>query len=301
MSLEFELYEEKRRKMRRFSFLKGIITTLIVVTIIVAFWNRGLVSYPHIAMYQVYGEIYDNPERDDILNKIAVDEDVYGLILKINSPGGTVVGAEALYESLIKISNKKIVVVSIGEVGASAAYLAALAGDKIFARGNSLVGSIGVIVQYPDLSKLAEFLGVSMQVVKSGEVKGGINFLEPLNKNVIENQELLVNDSFIWFKELVSQRRGLKGKELEKVSNGQLFTGRMALELGLIDEIGSSEQVLKYFRNQGQKFKEIKVIDWSLQQTSNSVWNTIFGFDNPLSGSNKIKLMQSPMLFSIAG
>ena len=301
MSLEFELYEEKRRKMRRFSFFKGVITSLIVGAIILAFWNRDIVSYPHIAMYQVFGEIYDNPERDSILSEIAADEDVYGLILKINSPGGTVVGAEALYESLTKIRDKKLVVISIGEVGASAAYLAALAGDKIFARGNSLVGSIGVIVQYPDLSKLAEFLGVSMQVVKSGEVKGGINFLEPLNKNVIANQELLVNDSFVWFKELVSQRRKLRGKELDEVSRGQLFTGRMALELGLIDEIGSSDQVLKYFRNQGQEFKDIKVKDWSFQQKSDSVWNTIFGFGSPFSGSNKIKLIQSPMLFSIAG
>ena len=301
MSLEFELYEEQRRKIRRSSFFKGIITALVVGAIIIAFWNRGFVSYPHIAMYQVFGEIYDNPERDDILSKIATDEDVYGLILKINSPGGTVVGAEALYESLIKISDKKLVVVSIGEVGASAAYLAALAGDKIFARGNSLVGSIGVIVQYPDLSKLAEFLGVSMRVVKSGEVKGGINFLEPLNENVIKNQETLVNDSFVWFKELVSQRRKIQGKELDKVSKGQLFTGRMALELGLIDAIGSLDEVLKYFQNQGQQFKDIQVIDWSLQQKSNSVWNALFGFESLLSGSNKIKLIQSPMLFSIAG
>lgn len=301
MSLEFELYEEQRRKMRRASFVKGIITALLFGAIIFAFWNRGFVSYPHIAMYQVFGEIYDNPERDDILSKIAADEDVYGLILKINSPGGTVVGAEALYESLIKISDKKLVVVSIGEVGASAAYLAALAGDKIFARGNSLVGSIGVIVQYPDLSKLAEFLGVSMRVVKSGEVKGGINFLEPLNENVIKNQESLVNDSFVWFKELVSERRKIQGKELDKVSKGQLFTGRMALELGLIDAIGSSDEVLKYFQNQGQEFKDIEVIDWGLQQKSNSVWNTLFGFESPLSGNNKIKFIQSPMLFSIAG
>ena len=173
MSLEFELYEEKRRKMRRFSFLKGVLTTLIVGSIVIAFWNREFVSKPHIAMYQVFGEIYDNPERDAILSEIASDEDVYGLILKINSPGGSVVGAEALYESVKKVSDKKHVVVSIDEVGASAAYLASLAGNKIFARGNSLVGSIGVIVQYPDLSELAEILGISMQVIKSGEVKGG--------------------------------------------------------------------------------------------------------------------------------
>ena len=181
MSLEFELYEEKRRKIRRSSFFKGSLLTLIIVTVGIIFWNRGLVSHPHIAMYQIFGEIHDNPERDAILSKIAQDDDVYGLIVRINSPGGTVVGAEAIYESLKSVSDKKPVVVSIGEIGASAAYLGALAADKIFARGNSLVGSIGVIVQYPDLSELAEFLGVSIKAIKSGQVKGGANFLQPLN------------------------------------------------------------------------------------------------------------------------
>ena len=300
MTLEFELYEEKRRKMRRLSFLKGIFVTLITIAIVVLFWNRTLVSYPHIAMYQVFGEIYDDPERDIILSEIEEDEDVYGLIVKINSPGGTVVGAEALYESLKGISEKKPVVVSIGEVGASAAYLAALAGDKIFARGNSLVGSIGVIVQYPNLSKLAEFLGVSMQVIKSGEAKGGINPLEPLNDDIIKNQELLVKDSFVWFKNLVSERRTLNGKDLDKVSGGQLFTGRMALELGLIDAIGSSAKAIKYFQTQGQIFEDMRVRDWSLERKSNTFWKNFFGFDPHISGINRINFFQSPMLFSIA-
>ena len=299
MSLEFELYEEKRRKIRRLSFLKGSLATLFVIAIGLFFWNRDIISYPHIATYQVFGEIYDDPDRDFMLAEIAKDEDVYGLIVKINSPGGTVVGAEALYDSLQNIRQKKPVVVSIGEVGASAAYIAALAGDKIFARGNSLVGSIGVVVQYPDLPKLAEFLGVSMQVIKSGEAKGP-NFLEPLSENLIKNQEMLVNDSFVWFKELVSERRELKGVELDAVSKGQLFTGRMALELGLIDYIGSVEQAIEYFQVLGAEFTDINIIDWSLEQKSNSIWKMLLGLNKRTAGQNNIKLIKSPILFSIA-
>ena len=101
------------------------------------------------------------------------------------------------YDVVSYFKEKKPVVVLIGEVGASAAYIAALAGDIIFARGNSLVGSIGVIVQYPDLSKLAENLGISLQVIKSSEAKGGPNFFKPMDKKSMKNQEALVNDSFI--------------------------------------------------------------------------------------------------------
>ena len=301
MSLEFELYEEKRRKMRRFSFLKGSLATLIVVIIGMVIWSQDIISSPHIALYQIVDEIYDDSDSDIILSKIAKDDDVYGLIVKINSPGGSVVGAEALYESLKNVGEKKPVVVSIGEVGASAAYLAALAGDKIFARGNSLVGSIGVIVQYPNLSELADFLGVSMQVISSGKAKGGMNPLEPPNENILKNQELLVNDSFMWFKNLVSERRKLNGKDLDKVSGGQLFTGRMALELGLIDALGSASKALKYFQTQGSIFKDMDVKDWSSKQNSNSRWKDFLGFMPNISRKTGINLFQSPILFSIAG
>ena len=251
-------------------------------------------------MYQVFGEIYDDPERDQVLAEMAMDDDVYGVIVQINSPGGTVVGAEALYESLQNIRRNKPVIISIGEVGASAAYIAALAGDKIYARGNSLVGSIGVVVQYPDLSELAEFLGVSMQVIKSGESKAA-NFLEPLNDTLIKNQELLVNDSFTWFKELVSERRDLQGFELERVSKGQLFTGRMALDLGLIDSIGSLDDALEYFQKIGSEFKDINVISWSQKQKSSPIWEMFLGLNNFGVVRNKIKLIQSPVLLSIVG
>ena len=299
MSLEQELYEEKRRKLRRSSFFKGCLITSAIIAIGLVFWNKDFMSSPHIASYQVIGEIYDDPQRDAILNNIAENDHVYGLIVKINSPGGSVVGAEALYHSLRKVEARKPVVVLIGEVGASAAYIAALAGDVIYARGNSLVGSIGVIVQYPDLSELAKNLGISLTVIKSSEAKGGVNFLKPMDKKLLQNQELLVRDSFIWFKQLVSDRRTLVGKDLENVSQGELFTGRMALELNLIDSIGSQEQAIEYLQSQSKKFDDIEIKDWNQNENPKSLWNALFGLSNLNYFRNKIKVMQTPMLFSI--
>ena len=298
MSLEQELYEEKRRKLRRSSFFKGCLVTAAIIAIGLVFWNKDFMPSPHIASYQVIGEIYDDPKRDAILNNIAENDHVYGLIVKINSPGGSVVGAEALYQSLRKVEARKPVVVLIGEVGASAAYIAALAGDVIYARGNSLVGSIGVIVQYPDLSQLAKNLGISLTVIKSSEAKGGVNLLKPMDKKLLQNQELLVRDSFIWFKQLVSDRRALVGEDLENVSQGELFTGRMALELNLIDSIGSLDQAIEYLQSQGKKFDDIEIKDWNQNENPKSLWNALFGSSNLNYFRNKIKFMQTPMLFS---
>jgi protease-4 len=300
MSLEFELYEEKRRKLRRSSFIKGCVITVFVIGVFFGFWNKDFIASPHLASYQIVGEIYDDSKRDYLLNEIANDENVYGLILKINSPGGSVVGAEALYHSLRKVEKKKPLVVLIGEIGASGAYIAALAGDIIFARGNSLVGSIGVVVQYPDLSQLANMLGVSLKVIKSSEAKGGPNLLQPLDKKVLKNQEVLVQDSFIWFKELVSDRRNILGAALENVSQGELYTGRMALELELIDGIGSDDQAIEYFRSQGPKFNDIEIKDWSSSESKKSFWNSVLDVQGINYFKNKIKFMQMPMLFSIA-
>lgn len=300
MSLELELYEEKRRKMRRSSFLKGCFITATVIVIGLTVWSRDFISHPHIASYQLSGEIYDDPQRDALFNEIADNENVYALIFKINSPGGSVVGAEALYDSIRKVEAKKPVVILIGEVGASAAYIAALAGDRIFARGNSLVGSIGVIVQYPDLSQLAEKLGISLKVIKSSEAKGGPSLLKPMDNKSLKNHELLVHDSYMWFKQLVSKRRELIGVELDRVSEGELYTGRMALELGLIDAVGAADEGLDYIQSQGEKFNDIEIKDWSLEQTQNSIWNSFFGISNLNYLKNKIKLASTPILFSIA-
>lgn len=300
MSLELELYEEKRRKLRRHSFIKGCVITAVIIASGLIFWNRDFMSSPHIASYQIIGEIYDDPERDSVFNEIAENKNVYGLILKINSPGGSVVGAEALYNTLRKVEKNKPVVVLIGEVGASAAYIAALAGDIIFARGNSLVGSIGVIVQFPDLSKLAETLGIKLKVIKSSEAKGGPSLLKPMEKQSLKNHEMLVNDSFLWFKRLVSERREIMGDDLKNVSQGELYTGRMALELGLIDAIGAQDEAIEYFHSQGKEFDNLAIKDWSPSENPKSFWNMVLGMSNLNRLRNKIKFGEMPILFSIA-
>jgi protease-4 len=148
---------------------------------------------------------------------------------------------------------------------------------------------------------MADFLGISMEVIKSGDAKGGPSFLKPMEKKMLRNQERLVADSFGWFKGLVGQRRKLVGQDLNKVTEGELYTGRMALELGLIDGIGAQRQALIYLQTKGKKFQNIQVKDWSLDESLEPFWSNFFGLSYLYSLGRKIKLLQQPMLFSIAG
>jgi len=277
------------------------LTTLLFLafTIIYFIFSADDYSSEHIALYDLNGVIYDNSERDSLLKKIEENPNVLGLIVQINSPGGTVVGAEALYESLRAVSREKPVVVTMGEIAASAGYIAAIAGDFVIARGNSLTGSIGVIVKFPNFSRLADDLGVSLDEIKSADSKGGPNPFKEMDPKVRKFQEKLVDDSFNWFKSLVSERRLLKPEELKEISQGQLFTGRMALDLGLIDSIGGIDEAVIYFESQNSEFKDLEIKNWTETDDLGPFWSRLLGVRSVFSSINKLFSFSGPALFSI--
>ncbi|HSF91984.1 MAG TPA: S49 family peptidase, partial [Paracoccaceae bacterium] len=131
---------------------------------------NGYPSGPQIARFEIYDVIYEDPERERLLSELAYNEDVAAVLLRIDSPGGTTVGAETIFANIRTISERKPVVVVMGEVAASGGYIAAIAGDYLIARGNTLTGSIGVIMEYPDVTGLMETVGVQMQTVRSSDV-----------------------------------------------------------------------------------------------------------------------------------
>ena len=244
--------------------------------------------------------MFDDPSRNDILKELSENSNVEGLLVSINSPGGSVVGAEETYTRLRNIAKKKPVVVVIGEVGASAAYIAALGGDIIFARENSLIGSIGVLVQYPDLSELAKVLGISVDIIKSGELKGGAHILKGMNEKERLANKALVDESFKWFKNLVSERRKINMTNVNQVSDGRLFTGSMAVDLGLIDGIGSNEDALEYFKLQGIDTMNLPLLKWNTENSSRSFLDFIFGLPASSGITKSFKSRLGPRLVSIA-
>lgn len=267
MTLDADSLAERRRLKRRLSRWRiGAIIGFIILAAAFAMrddsvmMNLGLT--PYVARVNLDGVIVDDKEQRELLAELAKSDHVHGVIIHINSPGGTTVGAEALYQSLRELGEKKPLVAVFGTAATSAAYLAGIATDHIVARGNSITGSVGVIMQWPDVTDLLQNIGVRVEEVRSGPLKAVPSpFTEntdPAARALIEN---LINESREWFVDLVVERRKVQGPALTEMRTGRIYTGRQALEIGLVDEIGGEEMAIKWLEEKRNVPKGLEVID----------------------------------------
>lgn len=206
---------------------------------------------PHIARIVIDGVITSDSLRRHLLHDLATDDNVTGVIVQINSPGGTTAGGEELYEGLRAISANKPVAAVINELGASAAYMTAIGSDKIYARRLSIVGSIGVLIQHMDASKLLDTIGIDYDKVATGPLKAEPDIDEPMSPLVRQSYQQLVDNSFEWFVDIVAERRGLDRADVLRLADGRIMTGQMALDNQLIDEIGDEFTALAWMEDQG--------------------------------------------------
>lgn len=199
-----------------------------------------------IALVIVEGVITTSPARVAVLKDLGEDDRVKGIVLRINSPGGTTAGGEELYEALSTLRQQKRVVAVINEIGTSAAYMGAIAADRIFARRLSIVGSIGVLFQNVDASGLLNTIGIDFDKVASGPLKAEPDIDEPMSDEVRASLQALVDDSFNWFVDIVAERRDLSRTATMALSDGRIINGRVALNVGLIDEIGGQAEAINW-------------------------------------------------------
>ena len=301
MSLEKELYDDYKQKVKRKSFWRGVLFSVFVfflVILIILFFTNNI-SRPHIAYFEINGIIFDDNDRKNLLYDLANDDDVKAVILKVDSPGGTVVGAEALYHSIRNIAVKKPLAVTMGEIAASGGYIAAIASDFIIARENTLTGSIGVIGNYPNISELAKKIGISLDTIKSNEAKGGPSPFKSMTNEEKKLEKVLINKSYEWFKSLVEERRNLNSVQLEKVVKGNLFTGSMALDLGLIDEIGGEEKAISYFESLDESLVGISVQNWEINGNNLPFWTKLLPVMKFKQQFSYFSVDQGPKLYSI--
>ncbi|MBM3574304.1 MAG: signal peptide peptidase SppA [Alphaproteobacteria bacterium] len=216
----------------------------------------------HIARVSIQGLITGDKETIEQIKKIGESDKAKALLLSIDSPGGTTAGSEKLYDELRRVSAKKPVVAVVGTLAASGAYIAALASDHIVARGNSLVGSIGVLFQFPNFYKLMENVGVKVEEIKSSPLKASPNGFEPTSEAAKAAIASLVADSYDWFKGLVKERRNLDDQELAKVSDGRVFTAHLGLPLKLVDSIGGEREAIEWLEANKKITKDLPVRDW---------------------------------------
>jgi len=182
----------------------------------------------------------------------------------INSPGGTTAGSEQLYDSLMRLKAKKPVVVVVEGLAASGGYITAIAADHIIAQQSSLVGSIGVLFQFPNVTELMKTIGVKVEEIKSSPLKAAPNGFEPTSPEARAAIDALVKDSYAWFRGLVKERRGMDDAQIEKVADGRVFTGRQAVELKLIDALGDEKTAVAWLEANKNVKKGLPVRDYKL-------------------------------------
>ena len=234
---------ERRLLTRKLSFWRVVAIGAAIAAVVVGAWrlsgaNASHVG-PHIARITITGVIKDDRAMQKLVRDVA-NSSAAAAILSIDSPGGTTTGAESLYDELRRLAGKKPTVAVVSGMAASGAYIAAIAADEIVARGNSMVGSIGVLMQMPNAAKLMETVGVKLEEIKSSPLKAAPNPYEPITPEARQAVAAMISDSYDWFKGLVKERRKLDDAGLATVSDGRVFTGRQGIALKLVDRIGGT-------------------------------------------------------------
>ncbi|AEQ53469.1 signal peptide peptidase SppA [Pelagibacterium halotolerans] len=246
-----------RGRWRIFAFL------VLAIAVVVGFARFVPLMTPAadvVARVTISGAITTDPERTALLEDLAEDNSVAAIIVAINSPGGTTAGGEELYASLRALAEQKPVVSTIGELGASAAYMAAIATDRIYARNLSIVGSIGVYYQHVDASGLFETLGVDLDKVASGPLKGKPDFDEPISPQVRDSLVDLVDSSYQYFVDLVAERRGIPRSDTLALADGRILSGIMAIDAGLVDAAGGEPEALAWLQAEREIAPELEIV-----------------------------------------
>jgi protease IV len=269
MSLDADLIVDRRRMRRKLTFwrvLAIVIFALAVIGAAVQVSDRtgfaGAGAY--IARVTIKGLIRDDQERVQQLDRLARSSSARAVVVHVDSPGGTTAGSEQLYDALMRLKDKKPLVIVVDGLAASGGYITALAGDHIVAKQTSLVGSIGVLFQYPNVVDLLDKIGVKVESIKSSPLKAAPNGYEPTSPQARAAIESIIKDSYAWFRGLVQDRRHLNDDELQAVADGRVFTGHQGIGLKLVDEIGDERAGIAWLASAKSVDSKLPVRDYQL-------------------------------------
>jgi protease-4 len=241
VTLEVDLLLDRRRLKRRLVFWRTFAVLAVAAALLVA--TRGgtgglPVGGAHVARLPVTGLITEDRKLTRAIDDLASDTSVKALIVSIDSPGGTVSGGESLHNAIARVAAKKPVVAVMGGVAASAGYMVAVSAERIFARESTLTGSIGVLLETGEVSGLLEKVGISAETIVSGPLKDQPSLTHKLSDRGRDVLQGLVQDMYDQFVGMVATGRHMTPDAVRQVGDGRAYTGRQALGLGLIDQIG---------------------------------------------------------------
>ena len=243
MSLDAERIVERRRLKRRVSAWRiaaVLLALLFVGTLVMGGSENGGTGgiLPHVARISIDGVITNDRKMINLIDRVRKADQVKAVIIEVNSPGGTTTGGEALYDAIRRLSKEKPVVATCGTLATSAAYIVALASDRIFVYGNTITGSVGVIFQWANVTELMKTLGIQFEDVKSGSFQAVPSPFEPTTEEAREVTEEMVDEAMEWFVGLVKARRNITPDTIPGLTEGRIYSGRQAVDYKLVDQIG---------------------------------------------------------------
>lgn len=274
---------------------RTIAVLAVVAAVMVGLRGRGLVrpagfaGGDHVARVRVDGIIGAEDRLSRRIVALGGDPSVKAVIIAIDSPGGGVAGGEALHDAIARVAASKPVVATMGGIAASAGYMIATPAARIFAREGTLTGAIGVYLQTAEISGLLDKLGVTTQAIKSGPLKDEPSFFEKTSPEGQQMLQGLVMDYYDQFVTMVAQGRHMDPDAVRKIADGRPYTGRQALKLGLVDQIGGERDARAWLaRAKGvpadlpvtdvtQAGLAARVFGNSLVGIGNDLWKTLLG------------------------
>ncbi len=249
---------------RRLLVWRILFFALLVVAGASALHGKGAVRGPVVDALAVNGLITDEPRRTRAIIAARDNPNVRALILRIDSPGGTVTGGENLHNAVARFAAAKPVVAVMNGEAASAAYMIAVPARRIYAANATLTGSIGVIVESPDVSELLNRVGVRVDKLVSGPLKGQPGLTSPLSpegRTMLQGRVGALSEQFV---AMVASGRHMDPNRVRALGDGRPYTGHQALPLGLIDAIGTEEDARDWLAARAGVSKNLPVreIDW---------------------------------------
>lgn len=296
MSLDADLLADRRRLRRRLTFWRALAILVVFGGLGLAAALKapgGLPGAQHILRLPVNGTITEDRRVLRALDRAATDASVRAVIVAIDSPGGTMAGGEALHGALRRVAEHKPVVAVMGATAASAGYMIAMPAQRVFARESTVTGSIGVLLQSVEISQMLDRLGIQPQVIASGPLKDQPSLFRPLSEEGRAALNRVVGDLYAQFVAIVAAGRHMDPDRVRALADGRVFTGRQALEAGLIDAIGGEREARAWLAAERQIPESLPVRDIEtrstaerlIAQTTESVMKSLFsewlGVDAP--------------------
>lgn len=215
-----------------------------------ALGSNGLMSGQRIALVAVSGPIMDPEPALEWIRKVERDPMIAGVLLRVDSPGGGAAASQEIYSALRTLAQKKPVAVSMGSLAASGGLMVSMAGGRVFANASTVTGSIGVRMDIPQLQGLMGKIGVGQETITTAPYKDAGSYMRPLSNEQRDYFKKVLDDMHQQFVDIVADGRHMDHARAAALANGKIFTGREAVQLGLVDELGGQQVALAWLSEQ---------------------------------------------------